>query len=80
MREKVFLAQTPQAFQRDLLLAAHRRAKKGGLFSTDDSSLVEETGHRVRLVSGDPGNIKITTLEDLELAGGILQKEGGGNG
>ena len=79
-REKVFLAQTPQAFHRDLILPAHKRAIKGSISATDDSSLIEETGHETRLVEGDPGNIKITTLNDLDLARWIIQKGGPDNG
>ena len=79
-RERVYLAQTPQAFHRDLILAAHKRAMKGSFSATDDASLIEETGHEVRLVEGDPRNIKITTVDDLEPARWILQGGGPGNG
>ena len=71
-RKSVYLVQTPQAFHRDVLIAAHRRARKENYQVTDDSSLVEWNGHPVRIVPGDPGNIKITTLEDLEHAKWIL--------
>jgi len=71
-RENVYLVQTPQAFHRDVLIAAHRRARKESYQSTDDSSLIEWNRHPVRIVPGDPGNIKITALEDLEHARWIL--------
>jgi 2-C-methyl-D-erythritol 4-phosphate cytidylyltransferase len=71
-RENVYLVQTPQAFHRDVLTAAHRRARKENYQSTDDSSLVEWNRHPVRIIPGDPGNIKITTLDDLEHARWIL--------
>lgn len=71
-RENFYLVQTPQAFHRDVLMAAYRRARKENYQATDDSSLVEWNGHPVRIVPGDPGNIKITTLDDLEHARWIL--------
>ena len=75
-RDRVWLAQTPQAFHRDLIFAAHRRARKEDITVTDDATLVEMTGHPVRIVRGDTRNIKITTLEDLELARWILESQG----
>jgi len=76
-RENVYLIQTPQAFHRDVLTAAHRRARKENYQSTDDSSLVEWNRHPVRIIPGDPGNIKITTLDDLEHARWILENQDG---
>lgn len=73
-RDKIWLAQTPQAFNRDLILAAHRSARKADFSVTDDTTLVERSGHPVRIVKGDPWNIKITTLEDLELARWIVER------
>jgi 2-C-methyl-D-erythritol 4-phosphate cytidylyltransferase len=61
-------AQTPQAFRRELLIEAHRRAERAGITATDDADLVESTGARVAVVEGSPANLKITTLADLELA------------
>jgi 2-C-methyl-D-erythritol 4-phosphate cytidylyltransferase len=65
-REKVWLAQTPQVFERKLLARAH--AKGMSLTVTDDAQLVERLGVRVRLVESPPENIKITRPIDLELA------------
>lgn len=56
--------QTPQAFDRAVLAAAHA----SGLTATDDAALVERFGHRVRVVAGDPLALKVTTPEDLALA------------
>ena len=64
-RAGLWRAQTPQAFRRDWLEAAHVAAVGR---ATDDAALVEAAGHRVRLVKGDPANLKITTRADLELA------------
>ncbi len=65
-RAGLWRAQTPQAFRRDWLLAAHEAA--GATVATDDAALVEALGHRVRITPGDPMNLKITTPDDLRLA------------
>ena len=65
-RETIFLAQTPQAFRRDVLRDA--LARGDGSDATDEATLAERAGHTVRLVEGEATNIKITTPEDLELA------------
>ena len=66
-RGEIFLAQTPQAFRvgvlRDALVLASRSAD-----ATDEAALAEQAGHRVRLVDGDPRNLKITDAADLEMA------------
>jgi 2-C-methyl-D-erythritol 4-phosphate cytidylyltransferase len=72
-RTRLFLAQTPQAFHRDLIVTAHRRARKAGWQATDDVSLIERLGSVVKLVRGDVRNIKLTTVEDLELARWIIR-------
>jgi 2-C-methyl-D-erythritol 4-phosphate cytidylyltransferase len=66
-RAKLYRAQTPQAFHRDLIVSAHRRARKERWEVTDDASLMEQMGHEVRIVAGEERNIKVTTLDDLEL-------------
>jgi len=72
-RSKLFRAQTPQAFHRDIILSAHRRARKEGWEVTDDASLLEQMGHKIRIVTGEERNIKVTTLDDLELVRWIVQ-------
>lgn len=72
-RAGLYRAQTPQAFHRDIILSAHRRARKEEWEVTDDASLVEQMGRRVRIVKGEERNMKITTLEDLELVRCIFQ-------
>jgi 2-C-methyl-D-erythritol 4-phosphate cytidylyltransferase / 2-C-methyl-D-erythritol 2,4-cyclodiphosphate synthase len=62
-RESVFLAQTPQAFRRDILARALTEGKD--VDATDEAMLVERLGLPVHVVAGDPKNIKITTPEDL---------------
>lgn len=65
------VAQTPQAFNASLLLDAHQLAAETGFIGEDTSSVVERTGHPVRIVSGSHSNIKITTSDDLVRAEGI---------
>jgi 2-C-methyl-D-erythritol 4-phosphate cytidylyltransferase/2-C-methyl-D-erythritol 2,4-cyclodiphosphate synthase len=74
-RDGLFLAQTPQAFRRDVLRAAIE-AGRGGGEATDEAALAERAGHPVRLVDGEATNIKITTLGDLTFAEGLLRLQG----
>jgi 2-C-methyl-D-erythritol 4-phosphate cytidylyltransferase/2-C-methyl-D-erythritol 2,4-cyclodiphosphate synthase len=66
-RESIFLAQTPQAFRHAILRDALLSTEE----ATDEAALVEGAGHEVRLVEGEPLNIKITTPEDVPLAEAI---------
>jgi 2-C-methyl-D-erythritol 4-phosphate cytidylyltransferase len=67
-REELWEAQTPQVFRRDLLAAAYASGKD----ATDDAHLVEQLGHGVSVVRGDPRNIKITTPADLAFAAAVI--------
>lgn len=71
-RDELWRAQTPQGFPRALLAQAH--AEAGGLDATDDSQLVERLGFPVVLVPDVPTNLKITTLEDLEMADALIAR------
>ncbi|MDR1857817.1 MAG: 2-C-methyl-D-erythritol 4-phosphate cytidylyltransferase [Desulfovibrio sp.] len=64
-REGLVAVQTPQGFVVRLLREAHERAGERDV--TDDASLMEEAGHEIRIVEGDPRNVKITRPEDLAL-------------
>jgi 2-C-methyl-D-erythritol 4-phosphate cytidylyltransferase / 2-C-methyl-D-erythritol 2,4-cyclodiphosphate synthase len=64
-RATLRLAQTPQGARYDLLLRALRRAVSDGVDVTDEAQAIERIGEPVALVAGDPGNIKITTPDDL---------------
>ena len=66
-RESVYLAQTPQGFRRDVLAAAVQLGR-AGTEATDEAALAERAGYQVHVVDGDPGNVKITTHEDLDAA------------
>jgi 2-C-methyl-D-erythritol 4-phosphate cytidylyltransferase len=72
-RSGLYLAQTPQAFRRDLLLRAYADRARIGAGVTDETQLVEASGHPCAVVEGSPLNLKITTAADLRLASAILQ-------
>lgn len=72
-RSALWAVQTPQVFDYELLLTAHRRWP-GDV--TDDAMLVEALGHRVKLFLGSPRNIKVTSPDDLLLAEALLANPG----
>lgn len=74
-RERVALAQTPQAFRYALLREAFDRAAEDGFQGTDESSLVERLGAKVKVLMGSDRNIKITKPSDLPLARFFLAAE-----
>lgn len=67
-RAGLYQAQTPQAFQRRLLIAAHERAAREHIIATDDADLVEQIGGTVEIVEASATNLKITTKADLMMA------------
>ncbi|MBW2599058.1 MAG: 2-C-methyl-D-erythritol 4-phosphate cytidylyltransferase [Deltaproteobacteria bacterium] len=77
-RNNLRLAQTPQAFRREIILEAYRSAYREGFYGTDDASLVERMGVPVKTIPGSHDNIKITTPEDLALGELLLKKIGAG--
>ena len=74
-RSILWTAQTPQAFQYAIIKEAHDKARSDGIQGTDDALLVERLGYPVDIIEGSRFNIKITTPEDLLLAGAILNME-----
>ena len=74
-RNRLWCAQTPQGFRRDIL---HRAIEAGQQVTlpTDESTLVERLGIAVRLVEGEETNIKITTTTDMQWAEWTLQRMG----
>jgi 2-C-methyl-D-erythritol 4-phosphate cytidylyltransferase / 2-C-methyl-D-erythritol 2,4-cyclodiphosphate synthase len=70
-RERVWLAQTPQAFTRAVLADAVAQGEAGAS-GTDEAALAELAGHRVHLVEGSARNMKITTADDLVVAARLL--------
>lgn len=73
-RSRLWVAQTPQAFRRKLILESHRKAAADGFVATDDCMVVEYCGHTVRVIEGNDSNIKITTPTDLLIAEEILRQ------
>ncbi|NIA06408.1 MAG: 2-C-methyl-D-erythritol 4-phosphate cytidylyltransferase [Actinobacteria bacterium] len=71
-REKYWLAQTPQVFDRELLTKAYAAWGSNQNEVTDDAQVVQAYGHKVHVVAGGVGNIKITTPEDLKLVQAVL--------
>lgn len=74
-REALWFVQTPQAFRRDWFQEALKRAGEECEAMPDDVSFLEWAGFPVRMVPGDPLNIKVTTREDLLLAEFILRRQ-----
>lgn len=71
-RSNIAGVQTPQAFERQLALRAHRKAHADGLKMSDDGSLVLALGETVHTIPGERTNIKITYPEDIAIAEEIL--------
>ena len=69
-RDHLWGAQTPQVFDRKLLLEAY--AKRGDFQPTDEAQLVERIGVKPAVVEGSPFNLKITTAEDLRIAEALV--------
>ncbi len=78
-RAPLWLAQTPQAFRRDRLLDAHRKAHAEGVHATDDAFLFEWAGHSVVVVEGSGENIKVTRPEDMVIGEAILASRRSGD-
>jgi 2-C-methyl-D-erythritol 4-phosphate cytidylyltransferase/2-C-methyl-D-erythritol 2,4-cyclodiphosphate synthase len=64
-RSQLAASQTPQGFVTEVLRRAHSSSETD---VTDDAMAVEALGERVVTVPGEPGNLKITYPEDLQLA------------
>jgi 2-C-methyl-D-erythritol 4-phosphate cytidylyltransferase len=74
-RERIVLAQTPQAFSAPLLREAFARAEQDDVTASDEAALVERLGHNVLVVLGSERNIKITRPADMDLARFYLDQE-----
>lgn len=73
-RARLWACQTPQTFRVSVIREAHAAAKQADYLGTDDATLVQRTGHTVKLVRGTPLNFKVTTPEDLALARCVVEK------
>lgn len=67
-RKFLWSVQTPQVFRYELIVDAYEKAHNDNFYGTDDASLVERLGYKVKVIPGEYTNIKITTREDLEIA------------
>jgi 2-C-methyl-D-erythritol 4-phosphate cytidylyltransferase / 2-C-methyl-D-erythritol 2,4-cyclodiphosphate synthase len=77
-RSALRAVQTPQAFRFPLILAAHRSAAAAGVGDlTDDVAVAEWAGAPAYVFEGDPANIKVTTMQDLEAAEARLAARSG---
>ena len=75
-RSRLWAVQTPQVFRRAALERALSAPDEELARATDDAWLVERAGGVVRIVGADPGNLKITTREDLRVAELLLRERG----
>jgi len=73
-RNSLIITQTPQGFKRDILIKAHQLAFDDTYFGTDDTVLIERyLGITAFVVKGDYRNVKLTTLDDIDLLEVILK-------
>ncbi len=78
-RDKIWLAQTPQAFEFNLIMEAHEKYNSDDSNTvTDDSSLVEKMGIKVKVIEPSAPNPKVTTPEDLAYVETIFKKRANG--
>ena len=68
-RDRIWAVQTPQVFREDILAIAHRSVSED---VTDDATMVERTGGKVKIFTGAHDNIKVTTPHDVAIAEAIL--------
>ncbi len=74
-REQLYCAQTPQVFQYDLIMEAHKELSiEKDLTLTDDAQLIESRGYKVKIVEPSGINFKITTRQDMKVAEAIIEK------
>lgn len=74
-RSRLYQIQTPQVFRASRLKEAYREAFARGFMGTDDAVIYEKFCGPVRVVNGDYRNLKITTVDDMHMARGLLDGE-----
>ncbi len=74
-RRELVTVQTPQGFKREILLQAYEKAAAENFLGTDDASLVERLGEKIKIVMSGYDNIKITTPEDISVAETFLRSK-----
>lgn len=72
-RSNLYLIQTPQFYEIELIKKAYQKAIQEKFYATDDSTLVERLGIKVQIMPGSSSNIKITNREDLKLVEKIIK-------
>ncbi|MBQ9358381.1 MAG: 2-C-methyl-D-erythritol 2,4-cyclodiphosphate synthase, partial [Abditibacteriota bacterium] len=73
-RSALYAAQTPQGFRTEFIREAHRKAREAGVSFTDDASVAEWAGKKVKIVPGSYNNIKITTPKDMAVFRNLVEK------
>ena len=73
-RRTLWSIQTPQGFDAKILRQAYNKAAEDGYVGTDDASLVERLGVKVKVIPGCYENIKVTTPEDLIIAAALMKE------
>ena len=73
-RTKLWAVQTPQAFQTSIIRRAYAELAKSGATVTDDASAVEAIGEPVKIYETNQPNLKITTVDDLQMAAAVVLK------
>ncbi len=72
-RDDLFAVQTPQGARRQLLLSAYQRLGDAALRMTDEAEVLEAAGYPVKIVAGDPDNLKVTRSEDIRALERVLR-------
>lgn len=73
-RKELWRAQTPQTFKYDIILSAYHQIYKSRFFATDDATVVERYGYKVKMIVGSEENIKITTPFDIVIVENFLKR------
>ncbi len=73
-KKEIYSIQTPQGFWKDLISGAYQKVEKSGWRASDDATLVEKLGHKVKVILGEEVNIKITTPQDVKIAEFLIEK------
>jgi 2-C-methyl-D-erythritol 4-phosphate cytidylyltransferase len=74
-RSSLYVAETPQAFQYDLIMEAYKKGMADGAGATDDAALVEALGFKVTLIESSGPNPKLTTPVEMDFIRMMLEKE-----
>lgn len=72
-RDGLYLVQTPQVFDFEVLRNCHNQAFEEDFVATDDAGLLENYGYKVASFTGNRNNVKVTYKEDLELVRFLLR-------